>query len=223
MRKFFAAACIIILGITATTGAACAQNKGKSLMDAFEAISRTRVYVEFYFMEAGDYPESLDQLEKDLNSLLPRNLKSVRIPVDPATGSPFVYTAAKNRKSYTLKVPDPSKYGLTKMEFAPVPWGGFAAIAEERKNRFLQMISIENIKAIATAIEYYAKDNSGVFPKQLKDLIPKYIQSMPVCPITGQFYKYQQEKDNYTIGVPQPKAYGLSEMLFSSQRGWITK
>ena len=225
MKRIVTMICIIILAMTALASRAEAQTEsGKSLMDAIEAISQTRVFIEFYFMEAGDYPESLEQLEADLNTLLPRNMENVKIPKDPATGSPFVYKMAPDRKSYSLKAPDPSRYGVPRLEFVQVPWGGFAEIAEERKQRFLQMISIENIKAIATAIEYYAKDHAGNFPAELKDLIPKYLNTMPVCPVTGDFYKYQQDKDkNYTIGAPKPSVYGLSEMFFSSQRGWVTK
>lgn len=195
----------------------------KKITEAYDALSQARVYVEFYFMEAGDYPESLAQLEKDLNDLLPRNMAAVKIPKDPATGQEFLYAPAKDRKSYVLKVPDPSRYGLDKLEFAQVPWGGFVNIAQERKDRFLQMMAIENIKAIATAVEYFAKDHKGKIPAQLKELIPNYLDTMPVCPISGMSYIYKVEGDTYSISAPRPDSYGLKEMTFSSTRGWVTK
>jgi hypothetical protein len=193
------------------------------LMEAFNAISQVRVYIEFYFMEAGDYPESLAQLDKDLNSLLPRDLEPVKFPRDPATGQEFVYVLGSDKKSYVLKVPDPSRYGIDKLEFTGVPWGGFARVAEDRKFRFLQMITVENIKTLASSVEYFAKDHGGKFPIQLKELIPGYIKSMPVCPITGGIYNYTIEGDNYSISAPRPDVYGLKELMFSSSRGWVTR
>jgi hypothetical protein len=189
----------------------------------FDALSQVRVFIEFYFMESGDYPDNLDQLYKDLNSILPSGYKNVTIPKDPATGKEFAYSRTKDGKSYTLGAPDSSVYGLTKAEVSSVNWAGFTAIAEERKYRFLGMICVENIKGLATALEYCAKDNKGKFPTELKKLIPTYLKSMPVCPITGKDYEYKLEGDDYTIRCPNPKDHKMEEIMFSSKRGWVTK
>jgi len=189
----------------------------------FDTLSQVRVFIEFYFMESGDYPDTLDQLNKDLNSILPNGYKTITIPKDPATGKDFKYSCSKDGKTYTLGAPDPSIYGLTKAEVSSVNWAGFTAIAEERKYRFLGMICVENIKGLATALEYYAKDNKGKFPSELKKLIPSYIKSMPVCPITGKDYDYKLEGDDYIIRCPNPKEHKMEEIMFSSKRGWITK
>jgi hypothetical protein len=200
-----------------------AANPSATAADAIEALSRTRVYVEFYFMETGDYPENLEQLDKDLNSLLPDGMEQVKIPRDPITGLVFKYVPAKDRKTYALSVPDPSKYGVSTLDFSNVPWGGFAKIAEKRKNEFLLRNTLESLMAIATAVEYYAKDHKGKFPGKLKELIPDYIKTMPLCPATGKPFDYAVEGDNYKISSPSPDTFGKKEVLFSSSRGIVTK
>ncbi len=192
------------------------------LLSVFDRFSQLRVYIEFFFMESGDYPESLDQLNKDLNSILPPSLPKVQLPKDPATGKEFIYTRSKDEKSYTLSVPDPSAYGLDKFELSSVEWGGFNQIAQERKYKFLAMICVENIKALATAVEYYAKDN-GKIPAQLKDLMPKYVKTMPVCPINGKFYEYKVDGEDYYIKCPNAREHQMNELMFSSKRGWVTR
>ncbi|MFP4499249.1 MAG: hypothetical protein ACLFQV_13655 [Vulcanimicrobiota bacterium] len=195
----------------------------KKLVKVIDEISRIRVYIEFFFMESGDYPADLSMLEGELNGLLPPGIEKIVIPKDPATGKEFIYTMKDNGKSYTLEVPDPKKYGVSSLELSNVDWGGFARIAEERKQKFLQMICIENIKTIATAVEYYAKDHQGKFPVLLKDLIPSYLKTMPVCPASNELFVYKVDGDNYLIRVPDPKSYGMNELMFSSERGWVTR
>ena len=40
----------------------------------------------------------------------------------------------------------------------------------------------QNLKAIATGLEYYASDHGGGYPAGLQDLVPKYLKSIPSCP-----------------------------------------
>lgn len=197
-------------------------NTGK-LLELFDVMSRIRVYIEFFYMEAGDYPDSLSQLDHDLNSILPRGLDKVKIPTDPASGKDFIYERNQDKKGYVLKAPEPSLYGVDKIELSQVPWAGFSVIAEDRKYKFLQTISVENIRGLATAVEYYAKDNGGKFPKELKDLIPKYLKTMPVCPVSGKFYEYKVTNGDYTIKSPSAKELKMEELMFSSRRGWVTR
>ncbi|MCE1246359.1 MAG: hypothetical protein LWY06_06925 [Firmicutes bacterium] len=234
MKKFknllicavLAACCLLAVSpfaFAADKDAKPASSGSDKLGQLFDSISQVRVFIEFYFMESGDYPDNLDQLLKDLNSILPNGYKNVTIPKDPATGKDFVYSRAKDGKTYTLAAPDASAYGLNKVEISSVNWAGFNAIAEERKYRFLGMICVENIKGLATALEYYAKDNKGKFPSELKKMIPSYIKSMPVCPITGKDYEFKVEGDDYIIRCPNPREHKMEEIMFSSKRGWITK
>lgn len=195
----------------------------EKLLKLTDEMSRLRVYIEFLYMEAGDYPATIEQLESDLNSILPRGLKHIEIPKDPATGKAFIYTRSEDKKSYTLRAPEPSAYGLDEVKISAVDWAGFAVVAEERKFRFLQTISVENIRALATALEFYAKDNGGKFPQELKQLIPNYLKSMPVCPVTGKFFEYQLNGNDYTIRSPGVKELRLNELMFSSKQGWVTR
>lgn len=209
---------------TGSTTPSTPPGKMGKLMELFDSLSQVRVYIEFYYMEAGDYPTDLDQLKKDLNSILPRNLEKISIPTDPATGKPFVYKPSKDRQSYTIAVPDPKSYGMKKIEFPNVKWGGFTVVAEDRKFKFLGTICIQNIKHIATAIEFYAsKNKNGKYPEKLKDLIPKYLPSMPVCPITGKFYEYEKKGDDYFVKCPNPKEHKMEVLMFSTRRGWVTR
>lgn len=221
--RFFKLLVFILISVFLSSVSSAQEKDEAKLVEVFEAISRARVYIEFYFMEAGEYPETLDQLEKDLNSLLPPELEKIKFPTDPATGGTFVYKQGSDKKSYTLSVPEPVKYGVSKLEFVNVPWAGFTQIAQERKLRFLQMICVENIKLIANALEAYASRNNGKYPSKLKDLIPKYVVTMPVCPITNKLYEYKVEGDNCSIACPNPKEHQMNTLMYSTSRGWITK
>lgn len=205
-----------------TTPSTPAGETGKLIL-LLDSLSQARVYIEFFYMQAGDYPTALDQLQKDLNSILPRNLEKISIPTDPATGKPFVYKPSKDRQSYTISVPDPSAYGMDKIEFPNVKWGGFTVMAEDRKFRFVGTLCIQNIKHIATAIEFYAKDHKGKYPDKLKDLIPRYLPSMPICPITGKFYEYEKKGEDYYVKCPNPKEHKMEVLMFSTRRGWVTR
>ena len=83
------------------SGAGFAQ--GKEALGAqvgLEKLSHMQSLLEYYFLETGLYPASLDGLNAAYNSKLSRGAKPVPIPVDPATGKPFVYEIAEGRKSY---------------------------------------------------------------------------------------------------------------------------
>ncbi len=219
--------CVFFSCILSLTSLAKEKAKGKdmpkpNLAKGIDAISQVRAYLEFYYMETADYPDSLKQLDYELNSLLPRNLKPVVIPKDPATGKSFVYKKGKDGKSYTLSFPSPKMYGLSdNFTLTNTPWGGYAKIAEARKRLFLRTVCYENIKGIATAVEYYAKDHHGKYPKTLKDLIPDYLRRIPFCPVTRKPYEYYLEKGKYVIKCPNPEKHGLKVMEFSSDKGPI--
>lgn len=63
-----------------------------------------------------------------------------------------------------------------------------------------------NLRSIGTALEIYALDNRGRYPKDSLEVLTKarspYINSIPVCPaVEGATYHYQSatNPDNYTI------------------------
>jgi len=73
--------------------------RSEKLIAVLDSMSQLRAYIEFFFLELGDYPEDLPTLEKGLNSILPKNLEKIKIPVEPETGKGFIYTRSKNGKS----------------------------------------------------------------------------------------------------------------------------
>jgi len=62
----------------------------------------------------------------------------------------------------------------------------------------------ENVKKISKAIKKYHKDN-GVYPERLEDLIPKYLDIIPVCPETNtadvymKSYKYNDKTKYFEV------------------------
>lgn len=64
----------------------------------------------------------------------------------------------------------------------------------------------ENLKKIATALELYASDNKGAFPKKLGKMCPnpKYLEFIPTCPSVSKDtysdgYDLSKDKKAYTI------------------------
>ncbi|MGV8125392.1 MAG: protein kinase [Candidatus Xenobiia bacterium LiM19] len=61
----------------------------------------------------------------------------------------------------------------------------------------------ENLKAISTAVEAYARDQGGSYPSSLKLLSPDYLKEIPICPSAGKdTYSETYESggaDNYTF------------------------
>ena len=61
-----------------------------------------------------------------------------------------------------------------------------------------------NLKNLATALEMYASDNKGQYPKSLDGLIPKnYLRRIPSCPSSGTDHDYTYEvvrkPDNFSM------------------------
>ena len=61
-----------------------------------------------------------------------------------------------------------------------------------------------NLKNIATALEMYASDNTGQYPKSLDGLFPKsYLRRIPSCPSSGTDHDYTYEvttkPDNFSM------------------------
>ena len=52
-----------------------------------------------------------------------------------------------------------------------------------------------NVKAIQAAVSMYQTANSGALPKQLEDLVPKYIEAIPKCPVNDAENTYSIDKN----------------------------
>ncbi len=72
--------------------------------------------------------------------------------------------------------------------------------------------TIKNLEAISTALDmYYTKNLS--YPENLSALVPEFIDNIPIDPLTKKQYIYViDERDGYEISVPEPSAYGYSEI-----------
>ncbi|MHC9538826.1 MAG: hypothetical protein AB9903_04850 [Vulcanimicrobiota bacterium] len=64
----------------------------------------------------------------------------------------------------------------------------------------------ENLKKVATALELYASDNKGAFPKKLAKMCPnpKYLEFIPTCPSVSKDtysdgYDLSKDKKTYTV------------------------
>jgi hypothetical protein len=221
--------CILVISILFGTSLAGENKKPATAGDPntvanlMDAISMVRSYIEFYYMETGDYPDSLEDLEQDLNSLLPRNASKISIPKNPVTGQKFTYQVSSDHDNYTLFVGGTGIPGLDNIKLNRVDWAGFTTVVGERKSKFLQMLCVENIKGIATSLEYYGRDTKTPFPKDLKVLVPKYLASVPVCPHAGKPYDFESDGKEYVIGCPDCEKHGLKNLKFSTKEGWIVK
>lgn len=183
-------------------------------------LSALQALLEFFFMEAGIYPPTIEELDLAYNTELPQGARAVPIPKDPVSGKDFVYRPSPDRKGYYLSFPDPTRYGLpADFEMRPVTWGWLALRAE--RNRFEEMAKLSkyHLETLATQVELYAKDHGGVYPENLDDLYPKYIKRHPQDPISGKNYSYAQTEDGYIIVNPNPERYGLEVFQYSSTLG----
>lgn len=220
MKKLLRAFCL--MAVLVVTAPAMAEDgpAPKTLQGGMQELSSMQSLLEFFFMEAGVYPPTLEELHLAYNTQLPQGAKPVPIPKDPATGRDFVYSPSPNRKAYTLGFPDPSKYGLAAdFKFHSVSWGWLALRAEQRRFEEMVKLSKYHIESLATQIEMYGKDNKGKFPKTLDELYPKYIKRHPQDPVTGKNYIYKQLADGYLVISPNPERYGLKMFQYSSSQG----
>lgn len=197
-----------------------AEKTSLSPQEGLQQLTSLQAMLEFFFMEAGVYPPTLEELNLAFNSELPRGSKPVPMPKDPASGKAFLYKTSPNRKAYVVSFPDPTAYGLDAgFELRSVTWGWLALRAEQRRFEEMVKLSKYHIETLATQVEMFAKDNKGAYPKTLDDLFPKYIQRHPQDPVTGRNYSYKPLADGYIVASPNPERYGLSVFQYSSSQG----
>ena len=223
VRRLFIGFLVLLLSAGASAqeeNAPQASGPDTSMQGGLQELASMQSMLEFFFMEAGVYPPTLEELNLAYNSELPRGARPVPIPKDPVTGKDFIYRPAENRKGYTLTFPDPTKYGLpASFTLRPVSWGWLALRAERKRFEEMVKLSKFHIESIATQVEMYAKDNNGTFPKTMDQLYPDYIKRHPQDPVTGKNYLYKQLADGYIVSSPNPERYGLKLFQYSSSKG----
>ncbi|MBS2037002.1 hypothetical protein JST97_18575 [bacterium] len=67
-----------------------------------------------------------------------------------------------------------------------LPFLIFSTVTLARADRASSILGCtHNLKSIATGLEMWATDHNGHYPKELKELVPKYIEHVPPCPAAG--------------------------------------
>ena len=70
-------------------------------------------------------------------------------------------------------------------------------------------VSSMNMHKISMAIERYKDDHGGVLPEDLEALVPDYLGSVPVDPVTGFEYEYSAGDGGYSVVCSAPEAHGM--------------
>ena len=210
------------------------QEKLSERAAGLRAYARLQALIEYYFMENGFYPASLEALEAGLNmrvfsaetkktvSLLPKDAPMVTLGNDPVTGKPFVYTVSSDGRSYTLSLPEPKKYGNDVPELCQVDWGWLAVAAEGKRVRRITANCAHNLEELAALCEFYAKDHKKAFPPNFEALRPQYMPEkvrFPRCPACNLEYVYEFRRGGYTIACPDPHKHGLAGLKYDSEKG----
>ncbi len=191
--------------------------------EAVTRMSRIQALLEYVYMETGEYPPSLEFLERSFNHGLPDKAPKVAVPVDPATSKPFVYELSQDGRRYRLAPPDPGAYGANAVTLQSLEWGWMAALARQRRAEQLALECRYHIEILATQCEMFAKDNSGRFPTDLAELIPKYLPRHLVCPVTGKAHQFTRTTNGYYISCPNPANHGLKKFGYASDKGLVVE
>lgn len=185
------------------------------------AYARLQVLIEYYFMESGLYPVSLKALEHNFNVGLPADAPKVTLGDDPLSGQPFVYNVSKDRRHYTLALPEPAKYGQDIPSLETIDWGWLLLAAEGKRIERLLSDCTRSINELATACEIYAKDHNKAFPAKLEALRPQYMARQLRCPASGKTYIYVFRRGGYTIECPDAHKHGLGGLKYDSDKGLL--
>ena len=185
------------------------------------AYARLQVLIEYYFMESGLYPVSLKTLEHSFNVGLPADAPKVVLGNDPLSGKPFVYSVSKDRRHYTLSLPEPAKYGQDIPSLETIDWGWLLLAAEGKRIERLLSDCTRNINELATACEIYAKDHNKAFPAKLEALRPQYMFRELRCPASGKPYIYVFRRGGYIIECPEAHKHGLGSLKYDSDKGLL--
>jgi hypothetical protein len=67
-----------------------------------------------------------------------------------------------------------------------------------------------NLKDLAAALEKYASDHNATYPRALKELVPKYMKSLPACPAAGRETYSRSYKGKTSISFKSKEASDAS-------------
>jgi hypothetical protein len=204
---------------SATTAETPAAGDNAKLSNAAGALAKVQTLLEFYYMETGVYPDTIEEMLAQYNQGVKNSDEPVRVPTDPATGRKLVYVPNTERTSYVVRVPDPSQYGVASLEVKSLDWGWMNGLAAEQKKRRLIARCASLQDGIAAALNQYNKDNHNKYPDSLQELVPKYMKTLPNCPAAKKPYKYSHDARGFEVICPEPSAHGLETFMFSSTEG----
>lgn len=189
------------------------------LGSAVGALSKVQTLLEFYYMWTGQYPDALEEMVSQYNQGVRQSEPLVTLPTDPATGKKFLYTPSPDHLKYVLRAPEPAAYGVPALEIRQVDWGWMASLAAEKKKQRLTLRCAQYMQLLAEVCDQYNKANRNKYPDTLEQLIPKYLQKQPTCPLNSKPFLYKHDERGFEIACPDPKAHGLEIFRFSSTEG----
>lgn len=196
------------------------KDRSEILNQCVAYMSQLQSFIEFYFMETGVYPRSLKELDRIFNE--EASSEKIIFPKDPGTGKDFIYETGSDCLSYRLACPDPSVYGLKKLQLTQLNWGWMKVISEEKRRKAYAFFCKYNIDMISKAVKKYLEEVKKL-PQNLKALSPKYLKKVTACPVTGHDYIYLIKGDIYTVACPDPKEHGCGVFEINSKDGLVIK
>ncbi len=78
----------------------------------------------------------------------------------------------------------------------------------------------DDLNQLSSAIEAYYAQNLA-YPSSLEELVPDFIDKLPLDPKAKKSYLYETEGDSYIISVVDPKLYNCE--YFYYENGFLTK
>ena len=183
-------------------------------------MSRLQSLLEFFYMETGAYPTTLGELQTQYNRSRSLSDEPVTVPqTEPVRGKRFVYQVSSDHQTYTLKVPNPTDYGVASLELHQIDWGWMRQIGLAQRRRRQLATCVEFMQKLAQVLDQYNRNNRNTYPDSLQALIPKYLRKIPLCPACGKPYLYTHDSRGYVLKCPDPQSHGLRTLEYSSTEG----
>ncbi len=89
--------------------------------------------------------------------------------------------------------------------------------------RYKLDLNAQNLHTISVAIESYKINNGGTLPKDIDALIPDFLDSQPLDPVSGLGYLYQTDNKNYTVICPTPEVHGMRYLMSKNGKVYYLK
>lgn len=218
MRRAFL--CLILISIVFVMfiycgGSFAEEGSGTTILaQTVSNLSKLQTLIEFFYVEMGEYPPNLGELNVFFNAEVPPDMSKIDIPLKEPSGKPYIYEVSKDGSNYLIKSAD-----FMELQLYSVSWGWMKDVAGEQRRQQKAQQCANFLKMIATAIEIYAHDSQNQYPTDLKLLIPRYTKQMAVCPASRKEYVYEIKDDAYMISCPSPELHGFEYLRYSSKRG----